>query len=305
MSSRIDVVYTWVDNEDIPWQEKKEKAFLNHPLKWELEWYANVNGRFRNNNELQYSLRSLEKYFPEHGNIFIITDWQTPKFLKKHKHIHIIDHKDFIPHTILPTFSSKKIELFIPHIPQISETFLYMNDDVFFWPKWNTSDFLWETPIYYFFYHLDTDTPLKTWQMLIWDMLMSQKYPSYELDFSYSAHSPKVINKKSFSLMEQEFKDVFQKLEKEVFRETSNPSIIADLYPRWMVFTGKGKNGGKKWEYYRTSERNYIHLLKQFENIPFLCINDTSDNVEKSNEDFVDLQKVLEKLYPHKSSFEL
>lgn len=305
MKHSIDIVYTWVDNEDVSWQKKKEQAFLKHSSKEKLENYANVKGRFRNNNELQYSLRSLEKYFPEHGNIFIITDWQTPKFLKKHKKIHIIDHRDFIPHHLLPTFSSKKIELFIPYIPQISETFLYMNDDIFFWPKWDIWDFIWKEPIYYFFCHLESDTPLKEWEIFISEKLLKEKLGDYSHTFQSSSHSPKVVNKRDFFLMKDDFEDVFQKLTEEVFREASNPSIIADLYPRWMVHINKAKNGGKKWEYYRTSDRKYEHLLREFENIPFFCINDTSDNVEKSNQDFVELQQVLETLYPSKSIFEL
>ena len=31
--------------------------------------YGNVEGRFRDNDELRYSLRALERYFPDHGHV--------------------------------------------------------------------------------------------------------------------------------------------------------------------------------------------------------------------------------------------
>ena len=35
-------------------------------------------GRFRDNDELRYSLRALERFFPEHGHVYIVTDAQVP-----------------------------------------------------------------------------------------------------------------------------------------------------------------------------------------------------------------------------------
>jgi hypothetical protein len=96
MNTPIDIVYTWVDGNDPSWKAKKESAFSKIQDISSLQLYANVNGRFRDNGELKYSLRSVEKYFPQVGNIYIVTDNQVPSFLKPHTKIHIISHTDII-----------------------------------------------------------------------------------------------------------------------------------------------------------------------------------------------------------------
>ena len=53
---KIDLVYTWVDNKDPKWLEKKskyDKTLLN------LNKDANDACRYFNNDELKYSLKSL------------------------------------------------------------------------------------------------------------------------------------------------------------------------------------------------------------------------------------------------------
>jgi hypothetical protein len=125
-------VYTWVNGTDEAWQQKRKHALEQDADSQTREIYANVNGRFRDNGELQYSLRSIEKYFPEVRRIYIVTDNQVPSFLDiNHPKIEIVFHQDIIPQSELPTFSSKKIETYFRHIKGISDNFIYLNDDVF------------------------------------------------------------------------------------------------------------------------------------------------------------------------------
>ena len=63
--SKIDVVYTWVDGQDEDWRRSYDKALSqeasNHP-----EEFTNKSGitlnRFRDHDELKFSLRSLTKF---------------------------------------------------------------------------------------------------------------------------------------------------------------------------------------------------------------------------------------------------
>ena len=93
-----------------------------------------MNSRDRSADELLYSLRSLRKYLPWHnGTIFIVTDNQIPKWLNiENSQIKIIDHETIIPKFIKPTFDSSTIECFLDNIPEISDIFIYLNDDFFF-----------------------------------------------------------------------------------------------------------------------------------------------------------------------------
>src|ERR1700733_651414 len=49
----IDVVYTWVDDQDPAWQKSKNEAYLRYTLPSTSE--ANARHRFRNREELKYS----------------------------------------------------------------------------------------------------------------------------------------------------------------------------------------------------------------------------------------------------------
>jgi hypothetical protein len=45
--------------------------------------------------------------------------------------LHIVNHRDFIPAEYLPTFNSRTISLNLHRIPEISEQFVYFNDDMY------------------------------------------------------------------------------------------------------------------------------------------------------------------------------
>lgn len=126
----VDIVYLWVDGNDIEWQKKKQ-AFTGVALAEDSE--VNCAGRYVSNDELKYSLRSIEKHAPWIRNIFIVTDNQQPTWLNTdHPRIHVIDHKDILPPEALPSFNSSVIEYFIYRIPGLAEHFIFSNDDMFF-----------------------------------------------------------------------------------------------------------------------------------------------------------------------------
>ncbi|GMF21838.1 unnamed protein product [Phytophthora fragariaefolia] len=170
----VDVVYTWVNGTDPRW--KREKDF------WHKHWIASLTGqplpvwgqeadvkgrddsnsdnRFRDNEELRYSLRSLEKYAPWVRHIYVVTDGQIPSWLDiESPKLSIVKHRDmFANESHLPVFSSPAIEWNLDNIPGLSDMFLYFNDDVFLGSPVRPEDFVsqagvqkgyfaWEIPL--------------------------------------------------------------------------------------------------------------------------------------------------------------
>lgn len=129
-SMAIDVVYTWVDNTDILWQQKYQ-SFKENYSQNNIGRFAIDDARFSNHNELYYSVKSIRKYLPWVRNIYIVTDEQQPSWLAEFNNIYIIDHKQIVDEAYLPTFNSHVIEAFLYKIPNLSENFIYFNDDVF------------------------------------------------------------------------------------------------------------------------------------------------------------------------------
>lgn len=124
----IDIVYLWVDGNDPQWLAKHNACIG----KTEDKSAVNCKGRYSDNDELKYSLRSVEMYAPWIRKIFIVTDNQVPKWLDtSNPKIRIVDHKEILPEVSLPCFNSRLIEHFLYKIPGLSEYFLYANDDMF------------------------------------------------------------------------------------------------------------------------------------------------------------------------------
>ncbi|XP_035875383.1 N-acetylglucosamine-1-phosphotransferase subunits alpha/beta isoform X3 [Phyllostomus discolor] len=96
--------------------------------------------RFEDNEELRYSLRSIERHAPWVRNIFIVTNGQIPSWLNlDNPRVTIVTHQDVFRNlSHLPTFSSPAIESHIHRIKGLSQKFIYLNDDVMFgkdvWP---------------------------------------------------------------------------------------------------------------------------------------------------------------------------
>jgi hypothetical protein len=94
---------------------------------------ATSAARFRDRDELRYSLRSIDMYAPWIRNIYIVTDRQVPHWLDlSHPRVRVVDHTEiFSDPGALPTYNSHAIESQLHHIEGLAEHFLYFNDDVF------------------------------------------------------------------------------------------------------------------------------------------------------------------------------
>jgi len=100
--------------------------------------------RYRDSEELRYSLRSLVKNAPWIRRIYIVTDNQIPYWLNlENERVSVISHEEiFLNKSHLPVFSSPAIEANIHRIPGLSKQFIYFNDDVFLGSKTHPEDFV-------------------------------------------------------------------------------------------------------------------------------------------------------------------
>ena len=122
----IDFVILWVDGNDPEWQSEKSKYDSN------INDDSNLTCRYRDWGLLPFWFRGVEKFAPWVNKIHFVTWGHIPEFLNlNNPKLNIVEHTDFIPNEYLPTFSSHAIELNIHRIPELSEKFVYFNDDMF------------------------------------------------------------------------------------------------------------------------------------------------------------------------------
>ena len=134
----IDLVYLWVNGNDPAWLAKRNACVGIA----EEQPGVNCKGRYADNDELKYSMRSVEMYAPWIHKIYIVTDNQVPGWLDtSNPKVSIVDHRDIMPEICLPCFNSTVIEHFVCKIPGLSEKFLFANDDTFINKSVKPSDF--------------------------------------------------------------------------------------------------------------------------------------------------------------------
>ncbi|EOI3578272.1 capsule biosynthesis protein CapC [Cronobacter turicensis] len=124
----VDVVFTWVDNNDSQWRKKFEQHWQSLYAEPGIDHDA---ARFNNHNEIFYSVQSVLTFMPWVRRIYIVVDGHSLPWAEKIDKIKMVSHQEIIPECYLPTFNSHVIEAHLDAIPGLAEHFIYFNDDVF------------------------------------------------------------------------------------------------------------------------------------------------------------------------------
>jgi hypothetical protein len=148
MNIIIDVVFTYVDHTDLDWQLLRKYA-----TKYDYDpnlnnCDSNLDCRFNNINTLKYAVKSVLVYLPFVNMIYIVLNTKPPKWLDQLNHndrnkIKLVYHHEIDSLVeYLPTFNSHTIEAHLHNIKNLSEYFIYLNDDVFISQPMQISDFI-------------------------------------------------------------------------------------------------------------------------------------------------------------------
>lgn len=131
----VDAFIPWVDSNDPAWQE----SCARHLSTSDGGHFGNATSatRFRDVGELNRCLRSIARNAPWFRKIFILADNQTPDFhdipaglVEK---IRIVSHQELFGSRshVLPTFNSIVLDCMVWNLDELSEHFVYFNDDFF------------------------------------------------------------------------------------------------------------------------------------------------------------------------------
>ncbi len=137
---KIDAVLTWVNGND-PKLKAERGKYLTTKKEDKLEDIAGPE-RFIQSNEIRFAVASILRFAPYVKRIFIITNRQDPNlgdfiarnFPDNQVPVIIVDQNTLFEghEQYLPVFNSIAVETMMWRIPDLSEEFIYMNDDFFF-----------------------------------------------------------------------------------------------------------------------------------------------------------------------------
>ena len=334
----VDIVYMWVDGKDKKWISKKRETLNKYGL---LHKSSDVSGekRFNNNEELKYSLRSIEKYCPWIRNVYLITDNQKPSWLNCNKNnLKIIDHRNLFDNkNHLPTFNSNAIEMRLQHIDGLSESFLSFNDDFFIGRPTAKSDFFYNdgSPKLYMSksvskikLRIRLQYPfLKKLNAHAQAVLNSRKliFEKYDLLINQNLmHSVKSLNKNVLYEIEKIFSKQYHQTLKNQFRDSSDTWTMA-LHAYYLIAQGKIIHsniqviqkidflnkiylrlnikldyGFINLKWPHRKIQKYLYYIKKYSPLTF-CLNDWPSNDTNIRRI---ITKFLNDLYPNKSSYE-
>jgi len=338
MSEGIDFVIAWVDGNDMKWQKEKNKyaslASKEDKNKLFGTWSDNPI-RFRDWEILEYWFRGIEKFSPWVNKIHFVTWGHLPAWLNTdHPKLNIVNHKDYIPKEYLPTFNSHTIELNLHRIKDLSNQFVYFNDDMFLLKEVKPSDFfknelpcdsavLNTIPINRNFGHAEINNIsvindyFKKNQVLKenWSKWFNVCYGADLLrtflllpwkDFIglYEQHLPSAFSKKTFEYLWEIEREILNKSSEAKFRE--NGHVNQWLFKNWQIVTGeffpRKTNIGKVYHLSDNNRKIYDAIEKQ--RYKMICVNDLTDIVSFETEKKL-LRKAFETILPLKSEFEL
>ena len=126
---KIDAVITWVDGSEPNYKLRLEENLKNKKI---------IKRQYLQANEIYFCVASIIKFAPFVQKIFIVTDNQKPN-LNEVRHlvslnkVEIIDHKEIFRDNMdsLPTFNIRSIDALLFKIKNLSNKFIYFNDDMF------------------------------------------------------------------------------------------------------------------------------------------------------------------------------
>lgn len=323
---KIDFVITYVDGNDSKWLAKKNKYTDNTE--------GTNNNHFRSWDNLKYWFRSIQTYAPWVNKIYFITDHQVPDWLNlDNKKIVPIYHEDYLDKEDLPLFNSNAIELKMHKIKNLSNTFVYFNDDIFLTdnvlptdffknglPKDNYGERLFVSDDLSSFNHtmLNNISVINKYynkkevykknknkyfnKLYLKDSLITNSFKKYKKFINFNnPHICLGLLKDSFNKVWELEPELLNKTCSSKFRNNYNLSIYLIRY--YQLINGLFIPRTPKFGHYYSATK-YNEIINAIDNQTYKCIcinDDVDDNFEEIKEK---INKALENKFPNKSSFE-
>lgn len=329
----IDFVIPWVDGNDLEWKACKEAYSMDGEQAKSVHLFD-----YKDWGLLRYWFRGVEQYCPWVNKVYFVTWGHLPNWLNENcDKLVIVRHEDFIPKKYLPTFSSHVIELNLHRIKNLSEQFVYFNDDMYIVRK--------TSPTYFFSDGLPCDSAIvnpiaprakdtiahlmltniavinenfdkyasmrrywKKWFTLKYRYLLPLNFlflPWRRFPGLLEKHVPTSFLKKSYDEIWEKEIEILERTCSHRFRNFKT-DVNQWVIKEWQIakgnFTPREITSSKFYTIYNEKDANNVaHDLKNHK-YNMVCINDHIINEESNAMDVI--VDAFEDLFPEKSSFE-
>ena len=296
--NEIDIVIPFVNSADKNWRNDFSKA---------TGIYSISGVRFRSWDTLKYLFRSISENLPFIRNIVLIVsrESQVPIWVNK-ENVRIILHKDFIPKEFLPTFNSCTIESFLYNIPNLSEKFIYFNDDMFVLNKMSASDFFTEGKPHIKFLYLDSYANnlyrchCRNALDLIANTLKVEKYPVGKL--VCQEHTPTAMLKSTLDKVG----DICNiPIRNSISKLRMKHNLNQYIYTYYQFYTNNYIDDLYTYIYLEVKDNlETIRYVIEDSEIQLVCLND-SDKIKDYKKVKEQVLTIFENKFPNKCKYEI
>lgn len=298
---KIDVVIAYVDCSDKAWQHEYSKhvAIPYNPV------------RFRSWDTVRYILRGIDTHMPWVNNIYLIvmSETQVPEYVDTSK-VKIVYHKDFMPESQLPCFSSNPIEAYIWNIPGLSEKFIYFNDDMIPIMGSDPDDFFTDDGRVRCTQRINHNPEIKNIFHQIRKNCTEIAFRAAGLSYNGTdvisqRHGPQALLR---SYCEECFDKAQDEIEGGLTMVRASSNICQYVYTNYMLLKRMTDRSEKPASLtYADFKKCTVEQVADAIINPsekFICINDTSDVGDHYEEYRATITASFETLYPNKSKYE-
>jgi hypothetical protein len=279
----IDLVFSWVDGNDPEFRARRAAQMSQHVV----GEGDDAEARIRQIDELKYALRSVNMFAPWIRRIFIATDSVPPPWLADHPMITIVPAEDhFSDRAALPTYNSHAVECQLHNIPDLSEHFLYSNDDMFFGRPLKAGMFFSPGGVTRFIeaktrIGLGANDPTRSGfenAARVNRQLLLERFG--HVITRHLEHTAVPLRKSVLIEMEREFPEEFARTQASAFRSGTDISVTNSFYHYYALMTGRAVQQEKaKVLYVDTTSHAGLGLLPELRKrrgYDFFCLNDGS-----------------------------
>ena len=224
----------------------------------------------------------VKKYMPWIRKIHVLLaresqrqEWMTDDL------VHVVYHKDFIPQEYLPTFNACTIEMFLHRIPELSEQFIYGNDDILPTSPLSEEDFF-RNGIPCQLYHeenfFDNPNTFQAFCMKGLNMIASDFGKQYSKTWLYGGHSMSAFLK---STCEKVWEKHQEEILNSITPERESGNLNQYIYSFYQHLSGNYvKHAPQRMFLSVAIPLERILMFLQRTDIQIICINDNAKNDE-------------------------
>ncbi|KNC77828.1 hypothetical protein SARC_09723 [Sphaeroforma arctica JP610] len=300
----FDAVVTWVNGSDASWKTNYGNGIRYVAnLDSTLAKASSADSRFRDFDQLKYTLRSIEDNTPWVRRIYIITDNQWPVYLRpadQALRIRYVSHTDLFdnyyntmrPELLtsprLPCFNSITLELLTPFIPSLSNVYLNLNDD---------TGFLNPTPLDFVYNTTSEKAVLRLWSW--YDSNFQNGMDKNALDW---AKLDLLLN------AWHTIPEVMESIVYHPFRHQTDPTTWPFVMLLGYPTHYESRSEENEILFNKLKKNSYQRLLTQMKEdtvTKMLCLNDDMEDDAVTPEVFDEIHEAYQSKFPKKASFEM